>query len=171
MKKEFIFIVMLSLIFVLTLSIEQGLTRGKVEKVKVTDKVKEFFGEEILSIISSPDYVESYKVKPLVQKNKKEKNVLYKYPIVKKGPRLSKQQITYLTSILLNEKTYDFKYSKRGFLFPEYAFEFVKGSKKMLLFVCFNRNELMFYYNDKELIEDFDTALKKVKKLMDQLFD
>lgn len=150
--------------------IEKGMSRGKVEKVHITEKVKTFFGEEILTILSDPDSVLSYKVKPVTKKNKTAKDKLYKYPIVKRGPKLDKDQILYLKNIILNEKTYDFKYSKRGFLFPEYAFEFIKGEKKVLVFVCFNRNELMFYYKKKELIEDFDSALKEVKELVHKLF-
>ena len=132
-----------------------------------SQKVKMFFGDDIIDIIRNPDRVESYKLKP--KKSKKGKT-LHGYPIVKKGNNLTTEQISSLTSILLDEKTYDFTIAKKGFIFPEYAFIFQKGENRLTVLVCYYRKELMFFHGNRELKEDFDSALQKMKSITNKLF-
>jgi hypothetical protein len=135
----------------------------------VADEVKKFFGEKNISIIMDADKALAYKVKPRKTRETGIKN-LYGYPVTAGGPVLSSVQMDRFKTILLDEKTYDFKWAKKAFVFPDYAIELKKGDTVLTVFIDFYRKELLFVSDGKELIEDFDNAEKEMKSLMDEIF-
>ena len=131
--------------------------------------VKKFFGEKIIGIIDGAESAASYKVKPEKMKVPMGK-LIHGYSVISAGPALTGSQIERLRNILLDEKTYDFKWAKKSFVFPDYAIVLKKGTEELTLFVDFNRKEFLFVYNEQELVEDFDNAEKQVKNLVDDIF-
>ena len=142
---------------------------GMHKAENATPEVKKFFGINILNIIDGAESASSFKVKPEKMKVLIGKN-LYGYPVIAKGPALSDSQLSELKDILLNEDTYDFKWAKKSFVFPDYAIVLKKGKEEVTVFVDFYRKELLFVYNGQELVEDFDNAEKQVRKLVDDIF-
>ncbi len=134
-----------------------------------TPEVKNFFGDVILGIIDGADKAASYKVKTEKMKIPMGKNI-YGYPVISEGPALDSSQLAVFKNILLDENTYDFKWAKKSFVFPDYAIVLKKGNEEVIVFIDFYRKELLFVYKGKELVEDFDNAEKQVKKLVDDIF-
>lgn len=132
-------------------------------------EVKKFFGETILGIIDGAESSASYKVKTEKMKIPMGKNICG-YPVISQGPALDASQIAVLKDILLDENTYDFKWAKKSFVFPDYAIVLKKGNDQVTVLIDFYRKEFLFVYQGKELVEDFDKAEKRVKKLVDDIF-
>ena len=91
------------------------------------------------------------------------------YPVINNGPELPASELAGLKRILLDEKTYDFKYAKKAFVFPDYAFVLFKGSEQVAVLFDFYRKEVLFVNEGKELVEDFDNAEKDVRNITDRL--
>lgn len=172
MKCLHIAVILLSSLFLFSMcdkSDEPGSDRDTGKFMgQISDPVKKFLGDEILSILQSPDRVESYKVK--FHKNRAEKN-LGGYPIIDKGKVLVPKQIEILQSVFMDEKTYLFDVVKKCLFLPEYGFRVVKDKKEVVVLLCFSCEEVTFVYKDKELLEDFDNATKRLRALTDSLFD
>ena len=151
------------MVFVATISCSSADYRDKPP----ADEVKKFFGEKNIGIITDAEKGIPYKLKP--QKIKTEKNI-HGFPIIAEGTALTTAQLNRFKTILLDEKTYDFKWAKKAFVFPDYAVVLKKGDAELIVFIDFYRKELLFISDGKELIEDFDDAEKQVKSLMDEIF-
>lgn len=137
------------------------------EKPKSTPAVREFLGEEILSILSQPDKVVPYR---LIPKKASGGERLGDYPIDATGPELNRKQIAILTGVLLDENTYNFESAKRGFHLPEIGFAISKGGKRVSLLVDLYRNELVFLWNGEEKTEDCDSAKAVLETLIATVF-
>lgn len=150
--------------------IQAGCPATVVRKAEnAAPEVKSFFGDKILEIIDGAGSADSYKVKTEKMKVPMGKNICG-YPVISQGPALNSSQISTLKNILLDEKTYDFKWAKKAFVFPDYAIVLKKGNEELILLIDFYRKEFLFVYNGKELVEDFDNAEKQVRKLVDEIF-
>lgn len=133
----------------------------------VSEKVAQFLGSEILDIIKNPEAVESYKIK--IKKSARGTGIAG-YPIIKRGPGLTTQQIDQIRSVLLDKNTYLFDVVKKCLFLPEYALKFRKGASEVVVLLCFSCEELTFVYNGRELLEDFDNATPKIRGLIQTLF-
>ncbi len=140
-----------------------------VSRADVPANVKNFLGEKILAIIIDADSCMPFMVKPEKTKDTKVK-CLHGFPVTKEGPALPVDELNKLKRILLDEKTYDFKYAKRAFVFPEYAFVFSKGNEEVIVFFDFYRKEVLLVNEGKELVEDFDNAENDVRAVIDRIF-
>jgi len=135
----------------------------------IPQDVKNFFGDRITGIIEGAESASSFRLKPEKTKDVKIENI-HKFPVVSRGPVLTENQIVTLKNILLDEKTYNFKYAKRAFVFPEYAIVLKKGNDSVTVLVDFYRKEFLFVDGDRELVEDFDSAENQLKALIDEIF-
>lgn len=135
----------------------------------LSDEVKKFFGEKNIGIIMDADKALPYKVKPQKDKTGVVKNI-YGFPVTAEGPALTAGQMDRFKSILLDDKTYDFKWAKKAFVFPDYAIVLKKGDSELTVLIDFYRKELLFISDNKELIEDFDNAEKQMKDLVNEIF-
>jgi len=140
---------------------------GEKMDAKITQKVMDFLGSDIIDIIKSPDKVESYRVE--FHKTGKGEN-LGGYPVKGKGPDLAPKQIERLQLMLLDENTYLFDVVKKCLFLPEYAFRFVRGDRSVIVLVCYSCEELTFVYGGRELLEDFNNATRRMKALAGELF-
>lgn len=139
------------------------------QMITASPGVLNFFGEKITGIITGADKGYSCRVKPEKTKNTGIKTI-EGYPLVEEGPALSADDLLELKNILLDEKTYDFKYAKKAFVFPEYAFVLVKGNEQVTVFFDFYRKEVLFVHEGRELVEDFDNAEKDVRAFISRFF-
>jgi hypothetical protein len=158
-----------TVLFLLILLLNPGCSTSPGIVDDTPAEVKKFFGERITGIIKESVSAASFRLKPEKTKDDKVKNI-HGFPVVSEGPGLTETQIASLKRILLDEKTYDFKYSKRAFVFPEYAVILKNGNDSVAVLIDFYRKEFLFVNENRELVEDFDNAEKQLKMLLDDIF-
>ena len=138
---------------------------SKVVETKVypsSQKVADFLGSNLLDILSSLDSIESYQISP---KKADSTNQVEGYPVIKKLPVLSKDQMELLKSILLDEKTYLFDEVKKSLFIPEYAFLLKSVKGQAVLLICPSSDVLQFIADGKKILEDYDGAEDSKNKL------
>lgn len=134
-----------------------------------SEKVVKFLGNEIIGLLKDPDRVESFRIG--LMKDPKAKDNLAGYPILFRGREMAPKQMEILRSIFLDEDTYLFDVVKKCLFLPEYAFRVTKNGEVLVILICYNCEEVVFVYKDKELLEDFDNATPRIKLLTSGLVD
>ena len=137
-------------------------------KGAVSAKMVRFLGSDIIEILKAPESIESYRVE-LHKTNRA--GSLGGYPVHQRGPALNARQITQISSLLLDEQSYLFDVVKKCLFLPEYAFKAVRGGKSVVILICFSCEELLFVYENREILEDFDRVTPKMRSLIEELFN
>ena len=135
----------------------------------ITQKVKEFLGTNLLKIINSPDSIESFQISP---RKAEGSNTLEGYPVIKILPKLNKDQMQLLISIILDEKTYNFNEAKKCPFVAEFAYRFKSGTDSAVLLISPSCDVLQFLSSDKKMAEDYDgteDSKMKMRGLLDEL--
>jgi len=148
-----------------------GETPSSVEPPPDVDLVKDFLGSEVIQILSQPEHVESFQVGPeLAEPTVPEKSKLGEFPILKVGPKLSKEQIKKFQSLVLNGSSYNWKVAKRCLFRPETGFLVVKGDSVVEVLLSSWCGMWSFTYKGLEKIEDYDPVQEKVDAFVGILF-
>ncbi len=138
------------------------------EKITASPKMVRFLGADVVEILQAPERIESYRVG---MRKSRQGDTIGGYPVLGRGPALSAAQVTQLASLLLDEHSYLFDVVKKCLFLPEYAFRAVRGGKNVVVLICFSCEELLFVYENREILEDFDRITPKVRTLIAELFN
>lgn len=138
----------------------------KSKEIKNPSSIDELLPGKAYSIIKNADRVQFFALNP-IKKPDSNKKKIGDYVILKEGKFLDEEHRRQFISILMDDNTYDFKYAKRGFSFPDYGAIIERDGKAVHLLIDFRRKELVFLYDGKEYKEDFDSAEKQIKAIAD----
>jgi len=135
------------------------------------DSVKNFLGLKMSTILSEPDRVESFLVKPeLADKPTAENQVLNGFPIKKIGSQLNDEQIKTFQKFIFDEKSYNFEVVKKCLFRPDLGLRFSKGEETVIVLLSFSCELWQFSHRDIQKIEDFDSITEKLLEFQNVLF-
>ncbi|MCE9597224.1 MAG: hypothetical protein K8S54_04580 [Spirochaetia bacterium] len=132
-----------------------------------TQKVKQFLGEKMLKVLQAPDSVQAIQIEPRTGVSLEN---IDGFKILNRGPMLSGDQILWLKSLIMDEKSYDFVNVKRHPMDPVIAYQFKKGTDTVHVLVSFAGNLWQFSGFDQKSIEDNDPVRASLVALAKELF-
>jgi len=138
-----------------------------VDPVQPTQKVKEFLGDSVLLVLSSPESVQAIRLDPTFGTAP---DSIDGFRILSRGPMLSAEQTRHLQNLIMDEKSYDFEHMKHHPMDPLVCYQFKKGSTIVNVSVSFAGNLWQFTSGGKTVVEDNDPIRKHLVHLAKQLF-
>lgn len=133
---------------------------------------RKFVVDKARDILSSPDLVESYRVdgdfKAQSQRGSKAEERLADYPILGRGPALSKAWVRRLFRLVSSPKQYG--YLKQCLFEPGVGLRYRKGMDELILLICFHCDDWEFQYRGNTTGEPFDAIRADLVRLAKELF-
>ncbi|QTA86524.1 hypothetical protein [Desulfonema magnum] len=136
--------------------------------VKVPPDVKDFLGDQMISVIAAPERVESFRVN--AEQEKASSEALAGFPISKQGPNLNEEQLKKIQSLIFDENSYHFGIEKSCKFRPEVGLKFIKGGEAVVILLSFSCDLWLFAQGDDEKIEDSDPVREELIELAYSLF-
>jgi hypothetical protein len=130
-------------------------------------KVKEWLGDELLALVTSPEMITSYRIVP---KKDASQDGIAGYPIVGRGLDLTPEQRVQFQWLLLDQQSYRTESLKKCLFLPEYAFTFHKGEAVSTVLLATSCAQIQFLADDRALLRDCDPALPKLQQLLESVF-
>lgn len=131
-------------------------------------QVRNFLGPNAVRVLEKAERVESFRVSSddKIEGDAPDRIGGYKVTGTGKGKVKPKE----LTSILLDEKTYEFETAKRCVFKPGVAFRFWLAKESIDVLLCFSCDELEVIAAGHRATEDFDRARPRLVKLAKKAF-
>lgn len=136
-----------------------------VDNTILTEKVKSFLGTPIIDLLKKAESAKTYRIKG--KKSQDQNNTLAGYPIIEAKRELTKDDLTILSNIAFDEKTYQFDSVKKCPFIPDYALVISPGEEELIILLSFNCDQWRFIYKNQNLLEDFDSKREELKNLVE----
>ena len=132
---------------------------GIPAEVKIDPRVQEFLTCEVIQVLSQPDSVQSFLIKPeKADSSVPIANRLGHFPIEPDGRGLNLEgaNLKQFQKLLFSENSYHFGMEKRCRFRPDMGLYFVKHDKNVEILFSSSCNLWLFIYGGEEKLEDFD---------------
>ena len=132
---------------------------GIPSEVKVDPRVQKFLTCDVIQLLSQPDRVQSFRVKPeKADSSISIANRLGHFPIESDGQGLNLEgaNLKRFQKLVFSENSYHFGMEKRCRFRPDMGLYFVKNDKGVEILFSTSCNLWLFVYGGEEKLEDFD---------------